>query len=128
VATKIFQGLRRLQSLVLCVLFQVTVPLLPLLVEKVITGVIGSQSINLAAGMYVIGLGLSAQNILVWSSGMVSGAFLAISLGVAPNHAATSAYPALPYWVGALMLMAFLFDRTYHHVFLGRGFAPLERD
>ena len=120
--------LARAQSLLLCLMFQLLLPLIPLGVEQLLTKEVKPRSIGLLAGMYVIGLGLSASNVLVWGLGVFGGFLLAVSLGVADPQQGISAYPKFPYAVCGMMMVAFMLDRAYHHVVRGSAFPPFERD
>jgi hypothetical protein len=68
-------------------------PLLPLVLERWITGRIQLNSVTLGASMYVIAIGVSSRNMLILGIGLVWGIVLAVLSGVASEAATHASSP-----------------------------------
>ncbi|MDZ7725718.1 MAG: hypothetical protein U5R06_23550 [candidate division KSB1 bacterium] len=67
------------QQFLFCIIVQLLLPLLPLLIEKSLTQVISSETWTLIAGMYIIAIGVSSNNLpMLGASIVVSMFFMAV--------------------------------------------------
>lgn len=65
--------MNRWQYFLTCILLHLIWPLIPLLLEKLLTGDITEVSIALAAGMYAVGIGLSSRYMFLFFLCLVLG-------------------------------------------------------
>ena len=71
------------QHYILSLLFQLAVPLLPLLLEFWFSGQIKPETLTLTAALYSVSVGVSSANILLFGIGIVVGILFSVAFGVA---------------------------------------------
>jgi hypothetical protein len=70
------------QDFILSVLFQLCLPILPILLEFWLTGKITEQSVTLVSALYSISVGVSSRSRLFFGMGIVAGIVFSVAFGV----------------------------------------------
>lgn len=122
-------GLRRTETLFLCLLFQVAVPALPFAPFKLFGKPIPDAVWATGAAMYVLALAAGCKSKAAFSLNLVCGLAMIGLYGLDPAKVDAdllSSDRLLPSIVMAIVGAAFLLDRCYYHLFEGEGFGPWE--
>ena len=69
------------QNFLFCVALHLTLPLMPLVIERWFTGQIEEKSAVLTAAMYSMALGLSSRNIAIFGMGLLAGILFSAAFG-----------------------------------------------
>ncbi len=105
------------QNFFMCVSLHLALPLLPLGLEKWITGHVDAKSAALTAAMYSLALGFSSKNLFIFALGVLQGVIFSAAFG------ALSKTPTLEYANNAsylailLILTVHALERYNRHVF-----------
>ncbi len=73
------------QQFGMCVLLFLAWPLVPLILEKVLTGSTQLTSLTLSTAMYAIGVGISSRNPIQFSMAIVQGGIFSVFFGFAAH-------------------------------------------
>ncbi|HEX6749020.1 MAG TPA: hypothetical protein VF092_17105 [Longimicrobium sp.] len=82
------------ENYVLCLLFHLLVPLLPLGFELAFTGRVRTSSLLLGASFYIIGIGVSSASRLFFGASLVTGLIFAAIYGNAVSRETSGVPPA----------------------------------
>ena len=69
------------ENFLVCIIFQLCLPLLPLGMEKLLTGDVQASSLTITTAIYAITIGGSSQSLLELTFGIVVGMFFAAIFG-----------------------------------------------
>lgn len=113
----------RWQQLLICVLFHLFLPLLPLLIEWWKNSTVTGTSLTMAAAMYAIGIGGSSRNSLMFAVTIVLSIVFSIAFGMSLN-AKNSLNGIFALAIGALIAVFVIhfLERYNRHIALGESF------
>jgi len=81
---------RDFESFILCIVFHMTLPLLPIILELLFTRTISAKSLTIAAAMYSISIGISSKNFIVFGLTVATSIIFAAFFGFVSGLPATA--------------------------------------
>lgn len=121
------------QHLGASILLTILLPLLPLMLEKLITDQLSATSLLIAAAVYCCGLGMASGSVLVVTLGVLASVVLSVLYGVTSVQVSSKEAADVDYvrniaWMCILFFgIAHAFDRYDMHVTRGRNFLDFRR-
>src|ERR1700733_9042361 len=124
--------LRGLRTWGIAIMVQALLPLCAFIPEYARYNKLSTRTMGAGCTLYVLGLGMSCRDPLVFVGGIVSGFISAVVYGADPNFVdpkmeMSSLSGWLPQLLVIFMLTGFLVDRFYNHVLLSDEFGPFAR-
>lgn len=123
----------RMRILLICLLFQVALPLIVLAPEYLRTSPHSVRPAVVATFLpvYLLGMAVSCCEPAAFCAGIViavaSGFIFGVDAAqVDPKLATDALATELMHWAAIVVVVIFVLDRAYHHLVLGDGFGPFE--
>lgn len=106
------------QNFCLCLIFHISLPLLPLGLELWRTGAVTASSATLVASMYAVSIGVSSRDKLLFGLGIIIAIIFATAFGtcLGPQQPGLPESVSLSLYSIGLMMLCHIFERYNRHV------------
>lgn len=113
----------KVQEYGLCILFHLVLPLLPIFLEKWISGAISSKSLLLCTAIYAVAIGNNSRYKLIFGISIIISFIFAVSFGVVAAGKASLSYSEESAMLTlSLLFISSLIEKYGVHIVDGRTF------
>ena len=104
------------QNFLFCCALHVTLPLLPLGIERWFSGTVDEKSAVLTAAMYSMAIGLSSRNLALFGLGLIQGVVFSAAFGFLSKTAHLQSADVVAYAAICFIMAVHVIERYNRHV------------